>query len=125
VQLNYPKFRPFGQAMRRLITDRQFGGDLVSRENAVRVFEAHNAAVQAYVPADRLLVYEVSQGWEPLCEFLGVPVPDTPFPRVNDTESMQRRQRERLNKSIVRTSAALGGVLVLGALAWRWVRPRS
>jgi hypothetical protein len=125
VQLNFPRFRPFGIAMRRIITDRQFGGDLVTRENCVRVFEAHNAAVQAYVPADRLLVYDVSQGWEPLCAFLGVPVPDGPFPRVNDAESMRRRQKERLNKSIARTTAALAGLLVAGALVWRWVRPRS
>ncbi|MBM7785558.1 sulfotransferase family protein [Tenggerimyces flavus] len=125
VQLNFPRFRPFGIAMRRLITDRQFGGDLVTRDNVVRVFEAHNAAVQVYVPADKLLVYEVSQGWEPLCAFLGVPVPDAPFPRVNDAESMQRRQKERLQKSIVRTAAAVGGLVVAGALVWRWVRPRS
>lgn len=125
VQLNFPRFRPFGIAMRRLITDRQFGGDLVTRDNVVRVFEAHNAAVQAYVPAHQLLVYDVSQGWEPLCEFLGVPVPDAPFPRVNDAESMRKRQQERLQKSIVRTAAALGGLMVAGALVWRWVRPRS
>jgi Sulfotransferase domain len=37
------------------------------------------------VPADRLLVWSFTDGWEPLCEFLEVPVPDPPFPRVNDT----------------------------------------
>ena len=39
--------------------------------------------VRAEVPADRLLVYEVTQGWEPLCAFLGVPVPDEPFPSAS------------------------------------------
>jgi hypothetical protein len=47
-------------------------------------FTAHNEAVQEVIPADRLLVYQVKEGWEPLCEFLGVPVPDEPFPRTND-----------------------------------------
>lgn len=47
-------------------------------------FEAHLEAVKATVPAERLLVYQVKEGWEPLCAFLGVPVPDEPFPRTND-----------------------------------------
>lgn len=47
-------------------------------------FEAHIAAVKATIPASQLLVYEVKEGWEPLCAFLGVPVPDGPFPRTND-----------------------------------------
>lgn len=47
-------------------------------------FTAHNEAVQEVIPADRLLVYQVKEGWGPLCDFLGVPVPDEPFPRTND-----------------------------------------
>lgn len=47
-------------------------------------FTAHNEAVQEVIPADRLLVYQVKEGWGPLCEFLGVPVPDEAFPRTND-----------------------------------------
>jgi hypothetical protein len=46
-------------------------------------FRRHNAAVIEAIPKERLLVYEVGQGWEPLCAFLGVPVPDAPFPHVN------------------------------------------
>jgi len=41
-------------------------------------------AVRETVPADRLLVWQVKDGWEPLCAMLGVPVPDEPFPRTND-----------------------------------------
>ena len=40
---------------------------------------------------ERLLVFEASQGWEPLCAFLGVPVPDTPYPRENSTADFQAR----------------------------------
>jgi hypothetical protein len=47
-------------------------------------FNAHNEEVKRVVPADQLLVWEVSDGWEPLCEFLGVPVPDQPLPHAND-----------------------------------------
>ncbi|MCL5777740.1 sulfotransferase family protein [Limibaculum sp. FT325] len=53
-------------------------------ETLRRGFEAHVAAVRATIPAERLLVYQVKEGWAPLCAFLGVPVPDEPFPRTND-----------------------------------------
>ena len=46
-------------------------------------FNAHNAAVKAAIPAKQLLVYEVKQGWEPLCAFLGKPVPTDAFPQTN------------------------------------------
>ncbi len=49
-----------------------------------KAFVAHNEAVKALLPARQLLVYEVKQGWAPLCEYLGVPVPIEPFPRTND-----------------------------------------
>ncbi len=49
--------------------------------------------VKRYVPKERLLVFEVKEGWKPLCDFLGVPVPDIPFPRSNDTPTMLRRLR--------------------------------
>jgi len=42
--------------------------------------------VRATIPRERLLVFDVSEGWEPLCAFLGVPVPSTAFPRVNSTQ---------------------------------------
>ncbi|KAF6266418.1 hypothetical protein COO60DRAFT_1633015 [Scenedesmus sp. NREL 46B-D3] len=45
--------------------------------------------VRTHVPADKLLVFHPSQGWEPLCSFLGKPVPDQPFPHVNDTQGFK------------------------------------
>lgn len=49
-------------------------------------FRRHNAEVERAIPPERLLVYQVSEGWGPLCAFLRVPVPDRPFPRVNSRE---------------------------------------
>jgi len=48
-----------------------------------RAFVAHNDAVKAAIPAPRLLTYQVTEGWEPLCRFLGAPVPEEPFPHTN------------------------------------------
>jgi len=57
-------------------------GDIKASKQAKRYLE-HNSRVKALIPRDQLLVYNVKQGWKPLCEFLGVDVPDVPFPRLN------------------------------------------
>lgn len=76
--------------IRRMIWDEPgtFGGRFEDREHAISVYEQHNAAVIDGVPADRLLVYTVGDGWEPLCDFLGVAVPEVDFPHVNDSKSL-------------------------------------
>jgi hypothetical protein len=72
-----------------LIWNGTFKGRFLEKDYALEVFHRHNEYVKAKVPANRLLVYEIKQGWEPLCEFLGVDVPDTPMPHLNDTESFR------------------------------------
>jgi Sulfotransferase domain len=67
-----------------------FEGRFEDKGYAIEVFERHNEEVKRRVPPERLLVYEVKQGWGPLCEFLGVPEPEEPFPRLNDTAQMRR-----------------------------------
>lgn len=57
------------------------GADL---DELAAAFSAHVEAVKDAIPADQLLVYQVREGWEPLCAFLGVQVPEAPFPRTND-----------------------------------------
>jgi hypothetical protein len=68
-----------------IIPQNTFGFDF-SEANVIAAFERHNAEVQRRIPPERLLVFEAAQGWEPLCAFLGVPVPDAPFPRTNSRE---------------------------------------
>jgi hypothetical protein len=58
----------------------------MSRAELMTVFEARNAAVQSALPSSRLLVYEVREGWEPLCAFLDKAPPVTPFPRSNNRQ---------------------------------------
>ena len=53
-------------------------------EAAIDFWHEHVKDVMETVPKDKLLVWNVEEGWEPLCKFLGVPVPQSPFPRVND-----------------------------------------
>jgi Sulfotransferase domain len=58
-----------------------------------KAFEAHNGAVKAGLGPERLLVYQVKEGWAPLCAFLKKPVPDEPFPRSNDRADFWERIR--------------------------------
>jgi hypothetical protein len=70
--------------VRAVILERDLEGNPHDRDHVIDAFERHNAEVIATIPADRLLVYEVSEGWAPVCAFLDVPVPDDPFPHTND-----------------------------------------
>ena len=69
--------------------------------------------VRRRVPAEKLLVYEVKDGWDPLCDFLGVEAPDKPFPRLNDTAEMRRRARMMRAISFAVPALALAGGLYL------------
>lgn len=70
-----------------------FGGRLNDRAHALEVYAAHNAAVKAAIPPERLLVYDVREAWAPLCAFLGKPVPADPFPRTNSTGEFKALMR--------------------------------
>ena len=70
-----------------------FGAVSGGQEAAVQFYQEHVEEVKRHVPSDKLLVFEVKQGWRPLCDFLNVPIPENPFPRVNDTEAMNDARR--------------------------------
>ena len=58
------------------------------RRNARDVYREHYAMVRRVTPPERLLEFQLSEGWAPLCKFLGKEVPDEPFPRVNDEAAL-------------------------------------
>jgi len=82
---------PF-ELMAQKVVGRLFDQRLHDHDHVIEVFKRHNAEVRKRIPANRLLVYEVAQGWEPLCKFLGVPVPSTPMPKTNTTEEFVARR---------------------------------
>ena len=85
-----PPLARFRKMVFAQVWDGVFGGRFEDREYATQLYREHNAAVRAGVPAERLLVFEVKDGWEPLCRFLGVPVPDEAFPHANDAVRIRR-----------------------------------
>jgi hypothetical protein len=68
---------------------KQFQGRFLDKEYAEQVFNQHIEEVKATVPADKLLVYDVREGWGPLCEFLGKPVPKEELPHLNKKENFK------------------------------------
>jgi hypothetical protein len=70
----------------------RFSGNITNREACIAAFESHNAHVRATAPPARLLEWHASQGWEPICSALGLPVPEEPFPRVNTREEWAARR---------------------------------
>ena len=69
-----------------------FEGRFEDRRRALEIVAAHEAAVLEAVSADRLLVYQVTEGWEPLARFLGVDVPTEPFPSLNTRQDFVARR---------------------------------
>ncbi len=113
-----PRMRHLRTMLDRLVWVGMFKGRFEEKPFAIEVFRRHNEEVRQTVPPDKLLVYEVKEGWGPLCSFLGVPVPEgKPFPHLNDAEEF--RSRIRRVAFVVRAVAysALGAV----ALALGWV----
>ena len=69
----------------------RFATDVHDKEVAIAAYNRLNAHVRATAPKDRLVIWRVGDGWEPICEKLGLPVPTTPFPHVNTTDQFQAR----------------------------------
>lgn len=78
-----PPIRELLDMNRKFIGEQTFGGKFRDRDAAIAAFEQRTADVRALVPAEKLLVFDVAEGWEPLCAFLEVPVPDVEFPHHN------------------------------------------
>lgn len=85
---------PLEEMMRGVIFD-AFGGRVKDRGFMTEWFKNRNQAVIDALPAHRLLVYSPKEGWEPLCSFLGIAVPDGPFPRINSRDEIEQASKER------------------------------
>ncbi|MBT2212545.1 MULTISPECIES: sulfotransferase family protein [Actinomadura] len=101
----HPDLPLFPTLIRKIVLEGALEGRSADRAYILGLFERHIEEVKAAIPADRLLVYEVREGWEPLCAFLGVPVPDEPFPRENDREAFQRAYNRVLLRLILHRRA--------------------
>lgn len=83
-----------GQLGIKVIAERTFGG-LADQASITKAYDEHNQAVISAFSADRLLQFDVRDGWRPLCEFLGQPEPDEDFPRSNSSEEFWQMLKPR------------------------------
>ncbi|MGA7871128.1 MAG: sulfotransferase family protein [Candidatus Binatus sp.] len=86
---------------RKAVLAETFDNRFEDKAHAIEVFKRHNQEVRATIDPARLLEFDVRQGWAPLCRFLEVPIPDEPFPRLNDTattQAMIRLMQESIGK---------------------------
>lgn len=119
-----PPVRHASHVINGTIWDGTFHDRFPDREYAMRVFRDHIAEVEATVPAERLLVFDVKQGWEPLCAFLNVPIPvGEPFPHANDRDDFRQRLREGFARGALQT-LALAVVLILAGAAIRHINAK-
>ncbi len=77
------------EMVRKAILSESFDNRFEDKAHAIEVFNRHTQEVRESIDPKRLLVFDVREGWAPLCRFLGVAVPDEPFPKLNDTASTQ------------------------------------
>lgn len=80
----------------KLVWKTHFEDRFDDKDFAISVFEKHNSHVRDTVPAERLLEFNVKEGWGPLCDFLGTPVPDAPFPHENERAAFAARRKEMM-----------------------------
>ncbi|CAF5027347.1 unnamed protein product, partial [Rotaria sp. Silwood1] len=78
------------ELVRKIVWTGTFKDRFSDKSYAIEIYNFHNEEVKRIVPKDRLLVFDVKQGWEPLCRFLNLPVPDIPFPNVNDRQAVEK-----------------------------------
>ena len=91
-------FRDTMKMAQELIVEQAFGGRLDDRDHALAVYRAYEQEVRQTIAPERLLAFDVSEGWAPLCAFLEVPVPDTPFPHTNTGEEFRKKRSQLFDK---------------------------
>lgn len=120
----FPPGRKMGSMMDKVlwqgIMRGTFGEDPAAAQQCYRDW---NEAVKQHVSPEKLLVFEVRQGWGPLCEFLGKPVPEQPFPHVNDTQAFKDMvQFVRTRLKVIQYGVPAVAALAAGCCALLWRR---
>jgi hypothetical protein len=95
--LRKPVEQPENEEWQRMVLElaaREIGPDWDDGARAQAFYERHNEQVRREAPTDRLLEWRATDGWEPICQALGVPVPDEPFPRINTREEWRARAEQ-------------------------------
>jgi hypothetical protein len=115
-----PIFGRFSAMVDAVVWQGTFNGRFEDRAYALEVYNRHIETVKREVPAERLLVWTPQEGWAPLCAFLGVPVPNEPFPHLNDNAEFKRivARVRFVSRAVPVLAAAL--LLAAGLAVWHF-----
>jgi hypothetical protein len=104
----------------KLVWQRSHQGTMADRTKAIAHYRQHIENVKSAVPADRLLVFSADQGWDPLCEFLDVPLPEGAFPSANDRAFFQKNKAGVAIAAycIIAMATLAVGAALYGAARW-------
>ena len=80
-----------------------FDRRMTDKAKLIEVYQRHNEEVRRTIPQERLLVYEVADGWEPLCRFLDAEVPNESMPRANSTDEFRQNLAAKLAENADRS----------------------
>lgn len=86
---SFIKNSPFGEMVQKTIWD-FMEQRMQDRDYMIDFFNKRTSEIKNYIAPERLLVYQVSEGWQPLCEFLNIAVPETDFPRINSRDETKQ-----------------------------------
>ncbi len=109
------------QIINSVVWKGSFQGQFENKAHAIETFEQNIETVKQLVPPERLLVYEVGEGWEPLCRFLAVPAPtDKPFPHANTKAEFDQMIRGRKQIAFLMMCTLVGLIGFLAELLARF-----
>lgn len=114
--------------MTRLLFKGVFDNDFP--KNGRKVFETQYRTVRELVPKEQLLEFQIGEGWDRLCEFLDVPVPEHPYPQVNEATAFKDRNNLRFRLAVKRGAPRIAGtvltvVAVVSWSTWFWMKKRQ
>ena len=114
-----PFGRKFGDMSRKLVWGRTLKGVMDDKAAAIARYDAYVGEVKAAVPPDKLLIFKATDGWDPLCAFLGVAAPVTKFPNVNDRAEFQKNIAGITNGAyLILAGIAAAALVLLGIAYW-------
>jgi hypothetical protein len=94
-------FGPVLQFGDSLVWKKHFNGKFKDKAYAIVRYLNHIEEVKKFVPADQLLIFNVQEGWAPLCNFLGKEIPALPFPKTNDTKAFEGKIKKLYKEGVV------------------------
>jgi hypothetical protein len=118
IQQDFPWWFPnfFFKLQEKHIWQGRFEGRFEDRDFAIQNFNQYIEEVKSYVPKENLLVFNVKDGWGPLCDYLNVPVPDKPFPHLHDKDTYLKYIRT-VKTGFIIAGAGILLILVSAALS--------